>query len=276
MLYRLKNISYIYPEAPGKKSLDSVSLEIDNKEFIALIGPVGSGKTTLLKILIGLIKPKEGDIFFRESPLPVKGKALRNIRKQIGMVFQFADNQIFEATVLDEIAFGLKNFDFPKENIENLAREGMLMVGLDPAKFAHKSPFELSGGERKRLALASILALKPDMLLLDEPAAGLDANGRDKLINILTEHRSKGGGLLLVTHDLDLAAELCQRVLILHDGKLVYEGDRSILYDFEKIRQYDLEPPEISWEWQRLIDASVVAGSRVYSLDEAKIILLSR
>ena len=273
---KLENISVRYPETPNVNSLENFSIDIFEGEFIALIGAVGSGKSTLLKTLVGLLKPHDGSIFFRKEPYPKKGLKLRELRRKIGLVFQFAEWQVFEATVLDEVLFGLKNYGFPKEDIVRLANEGLKKVGLDPVKFSDKSPFELSGGERKRLALASILALEPELLLLDEPAAGLDSQGRNALLEILGNRKKSGGGLILVTHNLDLASEICDRVVILSNYRKVYDGGRDIFYDFESLTKWRLEPPELAKAWTDLIKSGEAPDSRVFSFSEAENVIINR
>ncbi len=268
-LYSLKNVCHSYPEAASVQSLDNISLEIGKGDFTALIGTVGSGKSTLLKLLVGLLKPSSGRILFDGNPLPAKGSGLWNLRKRVGISFQFPDNQIFEATVYDEVAFGLKNYGFPEEIIESRIKSSLDLAGLDYSKFADKSPFELSGGERKRLALASIMVLEPELLLLDEPTSGVDTAGKRALVESLSEIKGSGRGSLIVTHDLDFAAELCERIIILHQGKLVYDGGRDIFFDTELLRQYELDTPEIVSEWQNLQNKGRVPVKEVYSLTEA-------
>lgn len=268
-LYSLKNISHSYPEAPSVKSLDDVSLEISKGEFIALIGAVGSGKSTLLKLLVGLLKPAGGKMVFDGKPMPYKGAAVRMLRKRIGIAFQFPDNQIFEATVRDETAFGLKNYDFPEHEIDERVRQVLDSVGLSYSKFAETSPFELSGGERKRLALASIIVLEPEMLLLDEPTSGVDTDGKGLLAASLADLKKAGSGSIIVTHDLDFAAELCERVIVLQNGRLVYDGGREIYYETDLLRQFGLDPPELTSIWQQLQGEKKVSPDNVFSLNEA-------
>lgn len=272
-LFTLKNVSHRYPESPGVKSLDDVSLEISSGDFISLVGSVGSGKTTLLKLLVGLLKPSGGTITFDGAPVPAKGPKLRELRRRVGMVFQFAENQVFEATALEEVAYGLKNFGFPKDKIGFFSQNALNDVSLPAEDFAEKSPFELSGGERKRLALASILALQPELLLLDEPAAGLDGAGRRRLMKILENHRTNGRGVIMVTHDLDLAAESCEKVMILHRGKMVFQGNRDIFYDFHSLKEWELHPPELMEAWAEIVEKGDAPSTNVFSLEEAKSLL---
>ena len=270
---KIKNVCVKYPESPGENALDKISFETEKSEFICIIGSVGSGKSTLLKTLVGLLRPHEGGIYFNDESYPKKGNRLRDLRRRIGMVFQFAETQVFEATVLDETLFGLRNFDFPENDILRLAEEGLKKVGLEPEIFRNKSPFELSGGERKRLALASILALEPEMLLLDEPASGLDSEGRKALLDILGNRKQSGCGLILVTHNLDFAAEICERVIVLHNGSKVYDGSRDIFYDFESLDNWNLDAPEITKIWHQMIVMGKAPDSKIYSIVEAEDII---
>ncbi len=268
-LFNLHNIGFSYPESRRKNALEGVNLNLRQGEIAALAGHVGSGKSTLLKILVGLLKPTAGSIFFRGGAFPAKGEKLRELRRQVGIVFQFAEAQAFETTVMREAAFGLENFGFPPENIEELAGEALRLTGLHPEKFSDKSPFELSGGERKRLALASVLALKPDMLLLDEPAAGLDPAGKTMLRRILKTRLSEGKSALMATHDLDFAMENCRRVIILHNGKIVYDGDREVFYDQEKLESWKLIPPELASAWSGLVSEGRAPDIRIFTVEEA-------
>lgn len=269
MLFSLQNISYSYPESGGGKSLEGINLRIERGEIAALVGHVGSGKTTLLKLLVGLIKPSSGSILFEGEPVPGRGEKLRRLRRRVGMVFQFSEAQAFESTIMKEVIFGLKNFGFPEEKIGELSRRALEMVGLNPDEFSEKSPFDISSGERKRLALASILALEPEMLLLDEPAAGLDAQGKRMLGAIIADRRAAGTGVIAATHDLDFAAENCPRVIILNEGKIVYDGERDIFYDREKFESWNLKTPELVQVWMELIERGKAPDVKVFSVQTA-------
>jgi len=269
MLYSLKNVTCRYLETPGIAALDCVDLEIAGNEYAALIGPIGAGKSTLLKLLIGLLKPVSGAILYQGGRFPDSGTELRNLRKNTGIAFQFADNQIFEATVRREIAFGLENFAFPAEEIPRLTEEALSLFGLNPDLFGERPPFDLSAGERKRLTLASIFALRPQFLLLDEPVSGLDGNGIMVLKEALQANRRGGGGALIVTHNLDFAAEMCPRVIILQQGKKLFDGDRSVYYDEGIMTAAGLEPPEIVEAWKEMQENNPTLPSKVFSLQEA-------
>lgn len=268
MRIHLNGVSYSYPQS-SSLALDDVSLKIDNGEFIGLIGPVGSGKSTILLTLVGLIRPQRGFVLIAGKPLPKKGGLLREHRRRVAMVFQFPESQIFESTAQKEVAFGLKNFDFPPDEIEARTGATLDMVGLPRANFDERSPYDMSGGERRRLALASILALEPKILLLDEPTAGLDAEGRQFLRNTLKEYHRRGGSVILVSHDLDFAAELCHRVVIMGGGKILYDGSREVFYDFFLMKKSRLRPPELAVAWDDLHQRGRVPAKKVYSLSEA-------
>lgn len=265
--FKLENVVYCYPQVFCDSALKDVSLTVEPGEAIGLIGPVGAGKSTLLKLLTGLIRPSNGRILFKGKPLNYKGKELRELRRETGVVFQFADNQIFEGSVWDEVIFGLKNFSFPAEEIVIRAEKALKSIGLNPEYFRECSPFDLSGGERKRLALASITALEPDFLLLDEPVSGLDRDGKLLLRKILKEHISSGKGFIMATHDLDFAVEICDRILILHDGKLIYDGGKSIFYDRNFLVGVGLEMPEIAEVWLEINNRR--NDKMVFSVEEA-------
>jgi energy-coupling factor transport system ATP-binding protein len=269
-IYTFRNVSHIYSEAGKIPSLIDINLEIRAGEAIALIGEIGSGKSTLFKLLVGLLKPTKGTIQFKGVPLPFSGKRLRELRRQVGILFQFAEAQIFEETVFKEVAYALSNFEFPEEDIHSIVAETLTSIGLPAEEYMEKSPFEISGGEQKRVALASVLAFKPKLLLLDEPAASLDYSGKTDLIRLLKNRRDTGEGFIVITHDLDLAMEVCDRVMVLREGRLVYDGSREIFYDQERLQDWGLETPELAEYWADLMIEGFTPSSRVYSISEAK------
>ncbi|MBC8204642.1 ATP-binding cassette domain-containing protein [bacterium] len=268
MRIKLDKVTYTYPHS-RYPALDNVSISFEENGFVSLIGPIGSGKSTLLTTLMGLVIPGSGRVYVDGSVMPKRGKELREHRRKAGMVFQFPEMQIFESTALREVMFGLRNFEFPADEIEERAFSALDMVGLPPHQFAGRPPFEMSGGEKRRLALASILALRPEFLLLDEPTAGLDARGKILLKDILGQYQTGGGSVILVTHDLDLAAELCRRVVIMSDGRILYDGSREVFYDFFMMKKSRLRPPELVLAWENFRMEKKVPNRRVYSISEA-------
>ena len=235
MAVRIENLRYIYlPKTPNANvALDGVSLTIPNNAFAAFIGRTGSGKSTLVQNLNALLIPTSGDIYVDEFHIGSKkrkNKNIKQLRKHVSVVFQFPEYQLFEETVEKDVAFGLRNFGYKEADAIEEAHRVLLSVGLDE-KFFKKSPFELSGGEKRRVAIAGILAINPDILILDEPTAGLDASGAKYVMDIVENMHKEGKTIILVTHDMDLVMRYCNLVYVLKDGQLAYQGLVSTLFD---------------------------------------------
>ena len=235
MAIQIKNLRYIYlPKTPNQNiALDGVSLTIPDNAFAAFIGRTGSGKSTLVQHLNALLTPYSGEIDVDEFKIVSKkrkNKKIKELRKHISLVFQFPEYQLFEETVEKDVAFGLKNFGYKEKEAIELAHKALLSVGLDE-KYFQKSPFELSGGERRRVAIAGILAIDPDILVLDEPTAGLDVKGAKDVMTLIKTMHENGKTIIMVTHDMDLVMKYCNLVYVLKDGKLAYEGNVSKLFD---------------------------------------------
>ena len=235
MAIQIKDLRYIYlPKTPNQNiALDGVSLTIPDNAFAAFIGRTGSGKSTLVQHLNALLTPYSGEIDvddFKIVSKKRKNKKIKELRKHISLVFQFPEYQLFEETVEKDVAFGLKNFGYKEKEAIELAHKALLSVGLDE-KYFQKSPFELSGGERRRVAIAGILAIDPDILVLDEPTAGLDVKGAKDVMTLIKTMHENGKTIIMVTHDMDLVMKYCNLVYVLKDGKLAYEGNVSKLFD---------------------------------------------
>ena len=235
MAIQIKDLRYIYlPKTPNQNiALDGVSLTIPDNAFAAFIGRTGSGKSTLVQHLNALLTPYSGEIDVDEFKIVSKkrkNKKIKELRKHISLVFQFPEYQLFEETVEKDVAFGLKNFGYKEKEAIELAHKALLSVGLDE-KYFQKSPFELSGGERRRVAIAGILAIDPDILVLDEPTAGLDVKGAKDVMTLIKSMHENGKTIIMVTHDMDLVMKYCNLVYVLKDGKLAYEGNVSKLFD---------------------------------------------
>ncbi len=235
MAVRIENLRYIYlPKTPNANvALDGVSLTIPDNAFAAFIGRTGSGKSTLVQNLNALLIPTSGDIHVDEFHIGSKkrkNKNIKQLRKHVSVVFQFPEYQLFEETVEKDVAFGLRNFGYKEADAIEEAHRVLLSVGLDE-KFFKKSPFELSGGEKRRVAIAGILAINPDILILDEPTAGLDASGAKYVMDIVENMHKEGKTIILVTHDMDLVMRYCNLVYVLKDGQLAYQGLVSTLFD---------------------------------------------
>ena len=235
MAIQVKDLRYIYlPKTPEQNiAVDGVSLTIPDNAFAAFIGRTGSGKSTLVQHLNALLTPLSGEIDiddFKITSNRRKNKRIKELRKHVSLVFQFPEYQLFEETVEKDVAFGLKNFGVKNDEAIELAHKALLSVGLNE-KYFLKSPFELSGGERRRVAIAGILAIDPDILVLDEPTAGLDVKGARDVMSLVQKMHDNGKTIIMVTHDMDLVMKYCNLVYVLKDGKLAYSGSTSKLFD---------------------------------------------
>ena len=234
MAIKVSDLFYVYnPKSPNAtEALNGVSLTIEDNSFIALVGETGSGKSTLIQNLNALLLPNKGQIEVDDyiiTPKKNKNKNIKQLRKHIGLVFQFPEYQLFEETVEEDVAFGVKNFGIKGEEALEKAHKALLSVGLNETYFK-RSPFELSGGEKRRVAIAGILAIEPDILVLDEPTAGLDPKGVQELMSLVVKMHQDGKTIILVTHDMDLVLEYCQKVFVLNKGKLAFEGNPNQLF----------------------------------------------
>lgn len=235
MAIQIKDLHYIYlPKTPNAQvALNGVSLEIPNNSFAAFIGRTGSGKSTLVQQLNALLIPSSGEVIvdeFKVTSKKRKNKNIKKLRKHLSLVFQFPEYQLFEETVEKDVAFGLKNFGYKEKEAIEQAHKALLSVGLNES-FFKKSPFELSGGERRRVAIAGILAIDPDVLVMDEPTAGLDVKGAHDVMSLVEQMHKDGKTIIIVTHDMELVMKYCNLVFVLKDGQLAYQGPVSKLFD---------------------------------------------
>ncbi|CAI9395819.1 Energy-coupling factor transporter ATP-binding protein EcfA2 [Bacillus sp. T2.9-1] len=249
MQIELKDVSANYQLGPIRKSnvLNTVNLTIESGTFTALIGRTGAGKSSLLKILNGLLLPTKGSVRIGETVIkqPYPKKDIRNIRKQVGMVFQFPESQLFAETVEKDICFGPMNFGVPLEEAKKTAKKMIELVGLEPSILS-KSPFSLSGGQKRRVAIAGILAMEPAVLVLDEPGAGLDPQGKKEIMSLISSwHQQEGLTTILVTHDMEDVALYADRVILMDQGKIIkYEKTKTIFTDSDLLESWGLELPQ--------------------------------
>ena len=238
---KIENVFYTY----GKKASNStlalkdVSFTIDDNDFVAIVGETGSGKSTLAQCLNALIIPDQGQVVVDDivvSHKNRKSKKMRDLRKRVGLVFQFPEYQLFEETVEKDVAFGVKNFGVKAEEALKEAQKALAQVGLDESYY-QRPPFELSGGERRKVAIAGILAIKPDILIFDEPTVGFDPASAKELMNLIVEMHKNGKTIIVITHDMDLVNEYAQKVFMMENGQLVFEGTPSEL--FVHVQNYD-------------------------------------
>jgi len=270
----LENVSFTYQEGTplASTALSDVSLTIEDGSYTALIGHTGSGKSTILQLLNGLLVPSQGSVRVFDTLITStsKNKDIRQIRKQVGLVFQFAENQIFEETVLKDVAFGPQNFGVSEEDAEQIAREKLALVGIDESLF-NRSPFELSGGQMRRVAIAGILAMEPAILVLDEPTAGLDPLGRKELMNLFKKLHQSGMTIVLVTHLMDDVAEYANQVYVMEKGRLVKGGKPSdVFQDVVFMEKVQLGVPKITSFCKRLADRGVSFKRLPIKIEEFK------
>lgn len=249
-MIEIKNVNFIYNENTPfeKKALDEINLNIGKKEFIGLIGHTGSGKSTLVQHLNGLMMPTSGSIFIDGENIVEEGKNLRKIRQKVGLVFQYPEYQLFEETIYKDIAFGPKNLDLNKEEIDKRVRESMQKVGLDFEEYKDKSPFRLSGGQKRRVAIAGVLAMEPNVLVLDEPTAGLDPRGRDEILGeIKNLYLNNNISVVLVSHSMEDVAKLVDRLIVMNKGKIFMDGKtRDIFKHSKELKEIGLGVPQIT------------------------------
>ena len=270
----LDNVSYTYQEGTpfASAALSDVSLSIEDGSYTAIIGHTGSGKSTILQLLNGLLVPTKGRVRVFDTLITSTSvnQQIRQLRKQVGLVFQFAENQIFEETVLKDVAFGPQNFGVSVEEAEAIAREKLALVGIDESLF-ERSPFELSGGQMRRVAIAGILAMEPRILVLDEPTAGLDPIGRKELMTLFKKLHQDGITIVLVTHLMDDVAEFADQVYVMEKGKLVKGGKPSLVFqNVEFMEKIQLGVPKITRFAQRLVDRGISFEQLPITIEEFK------
>ena len=246
MPIEVRELTHVYmPGTPfEKKALDGVSFAIGSGEFVGLIGHTGSGKSTLIMHLNGLLKPTSGSVLVDGLDLADKSVSLREVRKRVGLVFQYPEYQLFEETVISDVMFGPKNLGLAEEECRDRAEQALKLVGLtDPAVW-EKSPFELSGGQKRRVAIAGVLAMKPGTLILDEPTAGLDPRGRDEIMGLMKDIHAGGTTLVMVSHSMTDVSRLCSRILVMNRARLTLDGSPADVFaDAQRIREAGLTLP---------------------------------
>lgn len=237
MSINLTNVFYTYMTGTPfeRQALNDVSVSIEKSEILAIIGHTGSGKSTLVQHLNGLLKPSSGKVTIDDIDISGRGGEAKKARQQVGMVFQYPEHQIFAETVYEDIAFGPRNRGFSTEEVDKQVHEAMAFVGLDFDTFAKRSPFQLSGGQMRRVAIAGVVAMNPDYLVLDEPSAGLDPRSRNAVFKeILALHKERGIAIVLVTHSMEEAAKYANRMLVINKGKILFDGKPAEIFSQHK------------------------------------------
>ena len=268
----LDKVNYIYGEGSGfvKHALKDVSLVINKNEFVGLIGHTGSGKSTLTQMLNGLLKPTSGTVFFDGQDINAKGYDRKALRSKVGLVFQYPEHQLFEETVFKDVCFGPKNMGLSKKDAELRAFQALDMVGADPEIFYH-SPFELSGGQKRRVAIAGVLAMRPEYLILDEPTAGLDPQGRDEILDMIKKmHRELQTTIILVSHSMEDVAKYVDRILVMNQGELLYDDStKEIFGHYKELEAVGLRAPEITYIMNDLRQKGFKVDTKAVTVEEA-------
>lgn len=276
-IIRTENLSYVYGEGtPFRKvALDNVNIDIEAGEIVGIIGHTGSGKSTLIQHFNGLLKPTMGKVYIDGEELFSDKSRLKDIRFKVGLVFQYPEYQLFEETVYKDIAFGPKNMGLSEDEIDRRIKETARLVGLKP-ELLTKSPFELSGGQKRRAAIAGVMAMEPKVLILDEPTAGLDPRGRDRILGMIKQyHAEKGVTVLLVSHSMEDVARTVSKILVLSDAKVYMYGGRSEVFSrAEELTSMGLTVPQMTRVFDRLRAMGIDFSDEVYSVDYAKELVL--
>lgn len=271
-IIKTEDLTYVYGEStPFRKvAVDAVNLEIDEGELVGVIGHTGSGKSTLIQHLNGLLKPSSGKVYIDGEELWADKSRLRAIRFKVGLVFQYPEYQLFEETVYKDIAFGPKNMGMSEEEIDKRIKETARLVGL-PLEIMEKSPFELSGGQKRRVAIAGVMAMEPKVLILDEPTAGLDPKGRDKILGQIKEyHKEKGNTVLLVSHSMEDVAKNASKILVMNKSRIFcYDEPRAVFTRSEELASMGLAVPQITRVFNRLRAMGIDVREDVYTVEYA-------
>ncbi len=269
----LDKVSCVYDEGTANEryALKCVSTQIEPGEFIGVIGHTGSGKSTLMQVLNGLIVPSGGHVYYNGEDIHQKGYNLFKLRSKVGIVFQYPEHQLFESTVFKDVCFGPKNLGWSKKEIELAAFEALYQLGIEPEVY-YQSPFDLSGGQKRRVAIAGVLAMKPDLLILDEPTAGLDPKGRQDILDKIAQLRQERGcGIILVSHSMEDVADYVDRVWVLDDGKLEMDAPvKEVFTDIEKMEQMQLALPQVTYLMHRLKERGILVNTNITTIKEAK------
>lgn len=276
-IIKTENLSYVYGEGtPFRKvAIDNINLEIEEGEIVGIIGHTGSGKSTLIQHFNGLLKPTSGKVYIDGEELFADKSRLRDIRFKVGLVFQYPEYQLFEETVYKDIAFGPKNMGLDEAEIDRRVRETAALVGLKP-EVLDKSPFDLSGGQKRRVAIAGVMAMEPKVLILDEPTAGLDPHGRDRILGLIREyHREKGNTVMLVSHSMEDVAKTVSKILVMNDSSVfMYDTPERVFAHSEELREMGLTVPQITRVFDRLKEMGIDFNDEVYSVKYAKELIL--
>ena len=270
---KLKKVSYVYSEGDAfeKKALDEISLEIPDGQFIGIIGHTGSVKSTLIQHLNGLLRATSGAIYYDGENIYQEGYDMRTLRSKVGLVFQYPEHQLFEVDVFSDVCFGPKNLGLSKEEVEERAKKALTQVGLDESYYK-KSPFELSGGQKRRVAIAGILAMHPQVLILDEPTAGLDPKGRDEILDqVALLQKERKITVILVSHSMEDVARYVDRIIVVNDGKILFDDTpKQVFQHYKELESVGLAAPQVTYVVKALKEKGWDIDTTATTVEEAK------
>lgn len=269
----LDHVNYIYGADTelAVHALNDINLVIPDGQFIGLIGHTGSGKSTLVQHLNGLIKPSSGAIYFNGEDIGDKDFDKKKLRSKVGLVFQYPEHQLFEIDVFSDVCFGPKNLGLPRKEVELRAYEALKQVGLED-EFFYQSPFDLSGGQKRRVAIAGVLAMKPDILILDEPTAGLDPKGRDEILDQIAKlHNEMGITIILVSHSMEDVAKYVERIIVMNKGCVLYDNTpKEVFKHYKELEQVGLAAPQVTYIMQALKERGLPVNTEATTILEAR------
>lgn len=277
MSIELKNVYYTYsPDTAFEMhALEDVNLTIKDNQFIGIIGHTGSGKSTLIQLFNGLLKPTKGDVRYNGEDIWAEKYNLRGLRNEVGLVFQYPEHQLFEIDVLTDVCFGPKNQGLSDEEAQEQAKTALSHVGI-PEDLYKNSPFELSGGQKKRVAIAGVLAMNPKILILDEPTAGLDPRGRDEILDQIAElHRTRGITIVLVSHSMEDIAKYVERIIVMNHGKVAFDdAPKQVFAHYKELEKIGLGAPQITYIMHALKERGLDVDTTATTVEEAKVSIL--
>ena len=272
MSMKLENVSFTYSPNTAYEihALKNINLEIHDGEFIGLIGHTGSGKSTLVQHFNGLMKATSGTIYYNGENIYAEGYSMKQLRSNVGLVFQYPEHQLFEVDVLTDVCFGPKNLGLPKEEVEARAKKALQMVGLKE-KYYKQSPFELSGGQKRRVAIAGVLAMEPKLLILDEPTAGLDPKGRDEILDQIKRiHEENHITIILVSHSMEDVAKYVGRIIVMNQGEVMYDGTpKEVFSHYKELESVGLAAPQVTYIMNALAEKGFPVSTDATTIEEA-------
>ena len=277
MSIRLENVNYIYGEGTGQEkwALKNINLTLHDNEFVGIVGHTGSGKSTLTQLLNGLEKPSSGQIFYNEQDIQGEGFSKKELRQKVGLVFQYPEHQLFEVSVIKDVEFGPKNQGLSKEEAGLRAFEALRSVGM-PEELYYQSPFDLSGGQKRRVAIAGVLAMKPEVLILDEPTAGLDPAGRDEILDLVARmHRERNMTVILVSHSMEDVAKYVERIIVMNHGQVMFDDTpKEVFRHYKELETIGLAAPQVTYLMHELKEHGLSVDTEATTVEEARASLM--